>query len=341
MITFKPKQVTKKLLSVLSDRARDVLEKRYGLGKSTETHTLESIGQTYGITRERVRQIENYGISSIQKSDVYKEFQGVFDELKNALDNLGCVISEEDLLNELAADPSTRNHIYFLLVLGDPFYRSKENTSFKHRWFIEKKISDAVEKALQNIFSTFNEDELVSEEDIIARLKNELSHLEERYRDEAILRRWLSISKEIDRNPLGEWGPSSSPNVRAKGIRDYAYLAVKRHGSPMHFKEVAEAIQELFNKKAHVATTHNELIKDKRFVLVGRGLYALTEWGYSAGVVKDVLRDILVKSGPLTREEIIDRVRRERYVKDNTIVVNLQDNTLFKRLSDGSYVVVE
>ncbi len=341
MITFKPKQVTKKLLAVLPERARDVLEKRYGLGATPETYTLESIGKTYGITRERVRQIENYGIQSIQKSDAYKEHQTVFDELQSALRSLGGVISEQDLLAELAKDTSTRNHIFFLLVIGDPFYRLKESTSFAHRWCVEKKISETVEKALKTIFTSLTEDELISEEEILARLKAELTDVEEEYRDEKVLRRWLSISKEIDRNPLGEWGPASSPNVHAKGIRDYAYLAVKRHGSPMHFKEVAEAIQSLFSKKAHIATTHNELIKDRRFVLVGRGLYALSEWGYSAGVVKDVLREILMQHGPLTREEIIDKVRKERYVKDNTIIVNLQDTVLFKRLPDGGYMVTE
>jgi hypothetical protein len=341
MITFKPKQVTKKLLSVLPERARDVLEKRYGLGQSGETSTLESIGQTYGITRERVRQIENYGINSIQKSSTYNEFEEVFQELKTALHSLGGVMSENELLDELAKDPSLRNHIYFLLVIGDPFHRIKEDDCFTHRWCIEKKISEAVEGALHTIFNSLEEDELISEAEIIARLKGELAELEEHYRDESVLRRWLALSKQIDRNPLGEWGPAASPNVRAKGIRDYAYLAVKRHGSPMHFKEVADAIKSLFSKKAHVATTHNELIKDKRFVLVGRGLYALSEWGYAAGVVKDVLRDILKTHGPLTREEIIDKVRKERYVKDNTIIVNLQDTTLFKKLPDGNYILVE
>ena len=94
-------------------------------------------------------------------------------------------------------------------------------------------------------------------------------------------------------------------------------------------REVAEAIKELFDHEAHVATTHNELIKDNRFVLVGRGLYALSEWGYTAGVVKDVLRQILETEGPLSKDEIIDKVRKERYVKDNTIMVNLQDTNLF------------
>lgn len=341
MISFKPKQVTKKLLAVLPDRARDVLEKRYGLGKDVDVFTLESIGQTYGITRERVRQIENYGISSIQKSEAYAEFQAVFDELNQIINDLGGgLIAEQELLDQLSTDQATRNHLYFLLVLGDPFYRSKENASYAHRWYTEKKIAESVEAALRSVYKTLDRDELISEEEVLERFRSQLIDIADKY-DEQVLKRWLLISKDIAANPLGEWGHAQSPNVRVKGIRDYAYLVVKRHGSPMHFREVADAIQELFDKKAHTATTHNELIKDERFVLVGRGLYALTEWGYTAGVVKDVLREILEKHGPLSREEIIDKVRKERYVKDNTILVNLQDINLFKRLSNGTYMVSE
>ena len=341
MISFKPKQVTKKLLSALTDRAKDVLEKRYGLGKDEETCTLESIGQTYGITRERVRQIENYGISTIQKSATYKEFEPVFQELQAIISTLGGgLIAEHILLDEITKDPSVRNHVYFLLIVGIPFYRSKENTSYTHRWYTEKKIADMVEKTLAKLHTNLKREDLVSEEEILKRFKDELIEIADKH-DEVILKRWLQISKDIAANPLGEWGHSASPNVKVKGIRDYAYLVVKRHGSPMHFREVAEAIQTLFDKKAHTATCHNELIKDERFVLVGRGLYALTEWGYSAGVVKDVLQAILEQYGPLSREEIIDKVRKERYVKDNTIVVNLQDATLFKKLSNGTYTVAE
>ncbi len=341
MISFKAKQVTKKLLSALPDRAKDVLEKRYGLGANEETSTLESIGQTYGITRERVRQIENYGITSIQKSEVYKEFEPVFQELQTVIESLGGgLIAEHVLLEEITSDVSLRNHIYFLLVVGIPFLRSKENTSYAHRWYTEKKIADIVEKALVKLYSGLNREDLITEEEMIKRFREELIELTDKH-DEKILKRWLLISKDISANPLGEWGHAASPNVKVKGIRDYAYLVVKRHGSPMHFREVAEAIEQLFGKKAHTATCHNELIKDERFVLVGRGLYALTEWGYSAGVVKDVLRDILTEHGPLSREEIIDKVRKERYVKDNTIVVNLQDTALFKKLSSGMYAIAD
>lgn len=341
MITFKPKAITKKLLSVLPPRARDVLVKRYGLGDDETIYTLEAIGKLYGITRERVRQIENYGIQSIQKSEAYKEFADAFAELQSIFTQLGGAISESELLSLVAKDNSTKNHIYLILTVGEPFKRVREDSEFTHRWYLERRVVERVEKSLRCIFKNLDPDDLVSEEEMIERLRAELSADEPCVHDESVIRRWLSMSKLIDRNPLGEWGHATSPNVRAKGIRDYAYLAVKRHGSPMHYREVSEAIQSLFNRKAHIATTHNELIKDQRFVLVGRGLYALSEWGYSAGVVKDVLRDILVTHGPLTRDEIIAKVRKERYVKDNTIIVNLQDTALFKKLPDGNYMLVD
>lgn len=339
MISFKPKQITKTLLEVLPERARDVLEKRYGLGKDGETYTLESIGQSYGITRERVRQIENYGIQSIQKSDAYKKHYDLFIEMQKLIDQLGGgVIAEHVFLDELTTDPTTRNHLYFLLVVGDPFYKSKENPHYSHRWYTERKTAEKIESALRNVHKSISRDELVSESEIINRFRAELAEMATEHNEE-VLKRWLKMSKQIGSNPLGDWGHADSPNIRIKGIRDYAYLAVKRHGSPMHFREVAEAINELFGHDAHIATTHNELIKDERFVLVGRGLYALTEWGYTAGVVKDVLRQILETEGPLSKEEIIDKVRKERYVKDNTILVNLQDPSFFKKLANGTYTV--
>lgn len=340
-VSFKPKQVTKKLLSVLPSRARDVLTKRYGLGTDSDSQTLESIGQTYGITRERVRQIENYAVTALQKSPEYKAQTAIFEELQGVIDDLGGIISERELLGLFAKDDATQNHFYFLLVLGTPFTKNKEDEHFTHRWHIARERADSVESALKKLHKEVSDNDLVPEAELIQKLITQLESEDISEKDENIIRRWLALSRVLGRNPLGEWGIASSSNVRAKGIRDFAYLAVKRHGSPMHFREVADAIEKLFNRTAHIATCHNELIKDKRFVLVGRGLYALTEWGYTAGVVKDVLQDILRKHGPLTRDEIIDKVRKERYVKDNTIVVNLQDSGLFKKLPDGSYAIVE
>jgi hypothetical protein len=339
-ISFKPKQVTKRLLSVLPERARDILELRYGLIES-ERRTLESIGQKYGITRERVRQIENYAIKQVVESDGYEDESPIFQELADHMRSLGAIVPEDEFLATISDDAVVQNHVHFLLVLGENFEKIKESEDFVHRWHVDPKIAEKVHDALEKLYENLSDEELVPESQLMDQFLEHLQDVSHEYRDDETIKRWLRLSKKIDRNPLGEWGSSGSPNVNLKGVRDYAYLVLREHGSPLHFTEVAKRIEELFQKKAHVATTHNELIRDDRFVLVGRGLYALKEWGYMEGVVKDVIADILKKQGPMTRDEIVDKVMKERYVKKNTVVVNLQDSDLFSKDPEGRYHIAE
>ncbi|MDB5266354.1 MAG: hypothetical protein JWN89_169 [Parcubacteria group bacterium] len=336
-LSFKPKQVTKGLLSVLTKRGKDVIESRYGLGPKSVKMTLDAIGKKYGITRERVRQIENHSLITIRKSKEYKDAQPIFTELKEVILSLGGIVAEKDLLKHLSKDPAAQNHLNFILVVGDEFKREKEDEEFKHRWHVDPELAKKIQNAIKRLYSKLSDDELVLEGDLIDNFLDEVKDINEKYKNEEVIKRWLAISHKIDKNPLGEWGKASSPNVNAKGMRDYAFLVIRKHGSPIHFKEVAKAIGQYFDKKAHVATTHNELIKDPRFVLVGRGLYALAEWGYMSGVVKDVIKKIIDKEGPLHKDKIIEKVLKERYVKENTIMVNLQNSKHFKKDKEGKY----
>lgn len=338
---FKPKQTSKKLLSVLLDRAREVIIKRYGLGKDTKKMTLDAIGQIYGITRERVRQIENYALNNIRKSDVYKAEKASFEELEELLHSLGGIVVEDDFLGHMSKDTSLQNHIHFILVVSDTFKKRKEDEEFKHRWHVNEDLAKQVEDSLRKLYSSLADTDLLPESEIINKFFDHLELVSEKYKNQEIMKRWLSLSKNIGKNTIGEWGVAHSPNIKTKGMRDYAFLVIRKHGSPIHFKEVAKQITQVFKKKAHVATTHNELIKDKRFVLVGRGLYALREWGYMSGVVKDVIKSLIEKHGPLTKEDIVEKVLKERYVKENTIMVNLQNQKHFKKTKDGKYDVVE
>lgn len=340
-LSFKPNVVTQKLVVVLPERSRDILLARYGLGKKPEKMTLEAIGNLYGITRERVRQIENHSFNVIRKSDLYEEFDGSFEELEDAIRKLGGLVSEEDLLDRLARNQTEQNHLLFLLELGRNFKKKKEDKRLKNHWYLDEKLHENVNKALLDFYNSLSKNELISEKEAVERFLRKVKDVPEEKLNAETALCWLGVSKGVDCNPLGEWGKATSPNVRVKGMRDYAYLVIRKHGSPMHFREVAEKIEELFGRKAHVATTHNELIKDSRFVLVGRGLYALREWGYMTGVVKDVIKKILEKNGPLTREEIVEKVLKERYVKGNTILVNLQDTDTFGRDLEGRYFLKE
>lgn len=339
-LSFNPKQVVKRLLSSLPARAQDVIVGRFGLNQNGDEMTLESIGKKYGITRERVRQIENYAINHIRKADTYEKEKAVFDELKETVKKMGGVISEDDLLDNLGKDTVTKKYIHFLLVVGDDFNKIKEDIEFKHRWHVDGELAEKIHEALRKLYIGLGDDEIIPESEIISSFLGHLKDVSDEYKQDEILTRWLSISKNIAKNPLGEWGKSKSSNIKTKGVRDYAYLILRRHGSPIHFREVAKLISEVFKKKAHVATTHNELIKDPRFVLVGRGLYALKEWGYSTGVVRDVIREILEKSGPLAKDQVLEKVLKERYVKPNTVMVNLQNPKFFKKNKQGLYTVV-
>lgn len=336
-ITFKPKQLTKALLSSVSGRAQDIVEKRFGLRPGYERMTLEAIGNSYGITRERVRQIESFAISTIRRAPAYVEAEAAFQEIEKLIEAYGRFVREDAFLATLSSDEHVQNHINFYLVLGGQFTRLKEDDSFHHRWTTDVRHARMVESALGHLHTKLSHDEVLSEAEMLERFHTHLVAEVGNAIDNEQAASWLGLSKAVGRNPLGGWGVASSPNIKIRGMRDMAYLVIREHGSPMHFREVARAIAGAFDRSAHEATCHNELIKDERFVLVGRGLYALASWGYARGTVRDVVMHILKSEGPLTKEDIVARVLKERYVKENTISVNLQNSSLFKRDSEGRY----
>jgi len=340
-ISFKPKNITKKITSHLGERASDVIMNRFGLLSNGERRTLEEIGKKYNITRERVRQVEEAAINLIKKSEAYKKEQIVFDELKTLIHSLGSIVAEHDLLPHISKDKATQNHIHFFLVLGDVFKKHREDDHFHARWSVDDEITDKVHDSLKKLYASLKDEDLIPETEMISRFFDELKDTAEKYKNEEIAKRWLSMSKKISKNPLGEWGKANSPNIHTRGVKDYAFLVMRKHGSPMHFREVADSISKTFGKKTHYATCHNELIKDSRFVLVGRGMYALAEWGYKAGTAREVIRDILKKEGPLSKEEVVEKVMKERYFKKNTVLINLVNPKYFKKNTKGLYTAIK
>lgn len=341
-LTFKPKDVSKRLIDVLPERSKDVIVSRYGLAGKKESETLDAIGKRYGITRERVRQIENHAIKLIQDSPVLDKEATQLKALEDSIRELGAVLPEHTILSEFATDPETKNHLYFLMVVGKPFSTRKEDDHFKRRWYVDEQVAKAVEDALKTVHSTIKPSDVVDENKLVDHVLSCMQKVNVKYRNAETAKRWLELSNCLIRNPLGEWGRSTAPGIKLKNIRDHAYLVLKRNGSPMHFREVAKAIEKTFGKKAHQATTHNELIKDAdRFVLVGRGLYALKEWGYRPGHVIDIIKHNLKEHGPMTQDEIVKAVGKERHVKRNTILVNLQNNPAITKQKDGTYALAK
>ena len=154
------------------------------------------------------------------------------------------------------------------------------------------------------------------------------------------LESYLDENKVILKNILGQWGHTKWSHINPKNVRDKAYLSLKKNEEPLHFVEITNKINELWqgNRIANNQTVHNELIKDNRFVLVGRGTYALKEWGYNPGTVLDVIIELLKEdSGEMEQGKIVQEVFKRRQVKKNTIVLNLQNKKYFEKMANKIY----
>lgn len=332
-------QLIENLMSEFTLKQRRVIVGRFGL-KSGERATLQSIGDELKITRERVRQIEEQAIKKLAKK-VKEEATSIIEYAKKHLAGMGGVKRDDafivDLIHGLEigsdikqADQKLR---FLFLVAGTPAY-SKNDDDMHGFWFTDEK---AKEKFLDFIKTVTNLLKAGKKEEIL----NKKLYLN--YCKDLVSCHLLSIPKHFGTNIFGDFGLRSWPEIEPKTIRDKVYLVLKKHDQPLHFGNIAKNINKfgLDKKLAHVQTVHNELIKDERFVLVGRGVYALKENGYESGTVREVIARLLKKNGPLESTTVVRLVNEQRLLKENTILLNLQNRRFFKRLDNGKYQVRE
>lgn len=311
------------------DRDREVVAKRHGL-KDYQPHTLEQIGSELGITRERVRQIEKAAFQKIRE-------QGLADsELHTAiLDSIqetGGIIQLDRLLSSLELDDQERPNVTYLVRIMPNLELVEQNEELSPVVTMSNPYNRQtviqLHGQLQAITKSYGRP--VKFDKILGAIDgpHERTAIEE-----------LAIASKLVTDLDGYWGLTIWPEVNPRSIRDKTYLVLKKAGRPMHFTEIADKISKLDANPKQVTTqaVHNELIKDARFVLIGRGIYALAEWGYQAGTVSDIIEQILREESPLSREEIIKRVLARRQVKVATIALNLQEKPQFERAGKGLY----
>ena len=332
--------VTEILSIIEQEREREIITRRFGLYDRRET--LEQIGELLGITRERVRQLEKAILIRLKiaaedgKIESVTTLEKVF--IRN-LTELGRIARVQDLANRLlakAADQRENAHVAFIAELAPGLTVVSENDSYFHAVGIrdygdEKKIRTAVDEIVKTIKKH-------GQPLTIEQLHDQLA-----YEHPSHARALASVSKLLA-HLKDSWGLVKWPTVNPKNIRDKIYVILAENGKPLHFSEIASSIKDSNFKRKDVTTQaiHNELIKDKRFVLIGRGIYALDSWGFSKGTVSDIIADVLRESkAPLHRDEIVKRVLESRQVKETTILLNLQSKPQFKRVAKATYGLAE
>ncbi|MEN8252013.1 MAG: HTH domain-containing protein [Patescibacteria group bacterium] len=314
------------VLADLPPRSQEIVAKRFGIGE-TNPLTLQAIGDEYGITRERVRQIVQSGLKNVQNADENENLLEVKKVIIAHIEDNDGIISVDGIVSDL----------------GD----SGQDEGGAIRFFLEsaKEVETVNSKKYQvddNVIalSDFDIDEWVKIHDLTKQVLDEKQktytseRLSEKITDEhddvdnKKLENYLFVSRKIGKNPFDKWGLYKWDEISPRGVREKALLIMGEKGEPMHFREIAESIDEYGlgkkGKKSHPQTVHNELIRDDNFVLVGRGVYTLNNDDYVEGTVKDVIENVLKNSDePLTAEEVIERVLENRDVKPSTIKVNL------------------
>jgi len=343
---FDPHQTLVNILTALSEREQEIIKMRHGLSGS-EKKTLEDIGKQYNVTRERIRQIENTSLKKINKSfnqTILKEIE----DISNAtLSEHGGLMSEDNLISELLAIPgdSKENQaaIRFILneLLSHRFYFVKESKHYNSFWKTPEANLDLFNSTVESICNLVNNHgDALALEELMDKIKKAEFYISNDSLTDRVVINFIDVTKKIKSNPYEEWGLVEWPNITPRRMNDKIYLVLKKTSKPMHFIDIADTINQMSfdHRKAYPATIHNELILDNKYVLVGRGIYALKEWGYKPGVVADVIIDILKDSArPLNKKEITEAVLEKRMIKKTTITLALMNKDRFVRDEKGRY----
>jgi DNA-directed RNA polymerase delta subunit len=325
----------KSLLESYPKRSQEIVAERYGL-KGEEEKTLEEIGDQFNVTRERVRQIIREVVRKIKEKGKSPLLDEARRKIAFTIQEKSGIMKEADLVVALSAgDKKEMGAIRFFVDLSAEVVAEKiagelapslTLRNFKlDEW---REIKDSAKEILTK------EGALLADQQLAGKISGSHAVNAKKLFD------YLAVSEEVKKNQFGNWGLSASEEVTPKGTREKAYLVLKESKKPLHFREISALIDKwkLNKRQTNPQTVHNELIKDERFVLVGRGIYALREWGYQSGTVKDLLENILKEStAPMGKEDILERLLKMRQVKKSTIVINL--NNFFDRVGKDSYTI--
>jgi hypothetical protein len=332
-------------LEQLNPRQREVIVARFGLEGKAEGETLAAIGDRLGVTRERVRQIESSAMAVVAKGVMkHDDTVATLAKIKSFIAMKGGVAGKTDVAAHAATFIKGVGipELDFLAETSGAFIERRENEDFFPVYANSRKDWESAESFVRNWTVALRSRR---GKVLAGSYRAELAHFtKQNSLSSTVADNYLSFSKQVGRNPFGDEGLSEWEEINPRTVRDKIYLVLKKNDQPLHFETIARRINDAkFNddQKALAPTVHNELIKDDRFVLVGRGIYGLREQGYEPGIAREVIARVLAEKGPLSAKDVVAHVTKQRFFKPNTIAINLQNKRLFEHLPDGKYRVRE
>ena len=331
------------LLIVLSDKEKYIIENRFALDKRKRM-TLEEIGQHFGVTRERIRQIEKSALRKLERNAQNTNLKILTEFAKALLEKEGGIARDsyfKEVIMQMLPNITEKEIQDLHLALSlDAAIRFESNTLKFHPYW---RLSNFDGSSLNNISKAACK--------ILQKSKHvlPLSSITEKTNEalkanssEPTITNILRITKETKFTEEGV-GLFSWRHIHPRTLRDKINYTFQREKKPLHFQKIAELIKgsKFDSKRVNVQAVHNELIRNNQFILIGRGIYALKDWGYKTGTVADVIENILADGKARTREEITKTVLEQRQVKTITIYLNLKNKPRFARVGRDKYTLAK
>ncbi|MBU1445935.1 hypothetical protein KKD70_01590 [Patescibacteria group bacterium] len=341
--TFQNAQkIVQDLLILLSQKEKHVIKRRFNLD-NTYKATLEEIGKQFNVTRERIRQIEKNALNKLQRNVNNTELSLINEFIKDILKENGGVMTENDIFAKLISVLNkndievNKNAISLSLALEKDLKRIP-NTINYHPYVKFHHISSPLIKSItqKSLDILHKRGDVVTNAKMFEDLKKHFKDLSSEQLVQVIS--IFTLDKRL-KTTDGGVGLTTWRHINPKTLRDKIHFVLNRNKKPLHFVDIVNKISELKfdTKRINLQAVHNELIRHDQFILIGRGIYALKEWGYKEGTVANVIEEILKDNKPKSQDEIIAEVLKQRAVKKITIILNLKNKSQFERVGREQY----
>lgn len=335
------RDVVSNLLLLLSDKEKEVIKRRFNI-ENGKRDTLEEIGQDFSVTRERIRQIEKNALSKMRRNVFNTPLNALYEFVDNSVRKAGGLKREDSVISDLievvaGGEKLDDSLVHLALVLHEgiecvgntinfhPYVRSAEVSEHSVKY-----VSSQLVNQLHKYGDVKGVDKLAGDLD---------SKLKDLHFDLNALKSLIDVDKRLtlvedELVGLMEWR-----HIHPRTLRDKILFVLRQSKKPMHFNDISNSIDsaDFDNRPVNVQAVHNELIRHKQFILIGRGIYALAEWGYEKGTVADVVQSILKKHGEMNQDSIVEKVLESRQVKKITILLALKNGKQFERVGRKRY----
>ncbi len=329
------------LLIVLSDKEKYIIRNRFAL-ETKKRLTLEEIGTHFGVTRERVRQIEKTALRKLERNAQNTNIKILTEFAKALLEKEGGVARDsyfKELLIRILPNVNEQELQDLHLALSLDSDISFESNTLKYHpyWRISKYSESFIQKvATAAVRSLQKAKHVLSIDTILEKVNEGLSAPI----GENTMTNVLRVIKECKFTENGV-GLFTWRHIHPRTLKDKIFYTFHQEKKPLHFEKISEMIRggNFDQKRVNVQAVHNELIRNENFILIGRGIYALKDWGYKTGTVSEVIAEILSDGVARSRDEITKDVLDQRHVKTITIYLNLKNKNQFSRIGRDKYTL--